>query len=93
MARRDPAEVHAQLPDWQRRMTSYLGLGPNPPPPRPTWLRVLSAVAAVIMAVGVVFALVDGRWLQALLRFGLMVLALSNTRREVATGPWARRST
>lgn len=82
--------MHAQLPDWQQRTMAYFGLGPDPAP-RPTWLRVLSAVVALIMAVGVVFALLDGRWLQALLRFGLMVLALSNTRREVAANPWARR--
>lgn len=68
-----------ELPPWQQRVLTYLGLGVEVPV-RPRWYRVLAAVAASILAAAAVMALADGRWFAALGATGLTVLVGSGTR-------------
>lgn len=78
MSPRDRTGFH-DLPPWQQRVLTYLGLGVEVPV-RPRWYRVLAAVAATILAAATVMALVDGRWFAALGAAGLTVLVGSGTR-------------
>lgn len=68
-----------ELPAWQQRVLTYLGLGVEVPV-RPRWHRVLAAMAASILALTAVMALFDGRWFAALGAAGLTVLVGSGTR-------------
>lgn len=67
------------LPPWQQRVLTYLGLGVEVPV-RPRWYRILSAVAATVLAAATAMALVEGRWFAALGSAGLTVLIGSGTR-------------
>jgi hypothetical protein len=77
---RDRATFH-ELPPWQQRVLTYLGLGVEVPV-RPTWYRVLAAVATTILVLAAVSALLDGRWFAALGAVGLAVLTGTGTRRQ-----------
>ncbi|HEU5150010.1 MAG TPA: hypothetical protein VFU19_05905 [Iamia sp.] len=78
MGPRDRATFH-DLPPWQQRVLTYLGLGVEVPD-RPRWYRVLSAVAATVLAIGALAAVLGGRWFSALGALGLAVVAATGTR-------------
>ncbi len=78
MSPRDRTSFH-DLPPWKQGVLTYLGLGVEASV-RPRWYRVLSAVAATVLAAATVMALVEGRWFAALGSAGLTVLIGSGTR-------------